>query len=65
MAVEYEGRGHSDPLQIERDISREEDYLHGGWTQVRISKRHMDNDARAAVAKVRRALRDSGWTGCN
>lgn len=62
VAVEYEGEGHSDPAQIVRDIAREEDFALAGWTLVRISKRHMENDARAAVRKVRAALRASGWS---
>ena len=61
VAVEYEGEGHSEAAQIIRDIAREEDYSGAGWILVRISKRHMGNDARAAVAKVRAALASRGW----
>lgn len=61
VAVEYEGDGHSEPAQVIRDIAREEDYGGAGWILVRISKRHMENDARAAVAKVRAALACRGW----
>jgi very-short-patch-repair endonuclease len=61
VAVEYEGEGHSDPAQIVRDIAREEDFALAGWALVRISKRHMENDAKAAVRKVRAALRANGW----
>ncbi|MBT2538415.1 endonuclease domain-containing protein [Arthrobacter sp. ISL-69] len=61
VAVEYEGGGHSETAQIVRDIAREEDFAGAGWTLVRISKRHMENDARAAVAKVRSALLSRGW----
>ncbi|MEV7131665.1 hypothetical protein AB0N24_02135 [Arthrobacter sp. NPDC093128] len=60
VAVEYEGDGHSEKAQIVRDIAREEDFARAGWTLVRISKRHMVNDARAAVAKVRSALLSRG-----
>lgn len=62
VAVEYDGEGHSEAGQIVRDIAREEDFSRAGWLLVRISKRHMENDARLAVAKVRSALRDRGWT---
>ncbi|MFC8038819.1 DUF559 domain-containing protein [Paenarthrobacter sp. NPDC057355] len=62
VAVEYDGEGHSDPAQIIRDIEREEDFSRAGWTLVRISKRHMGNDARQAVSKVRNALIGQGWT---
>jgi very-short-patch-repair endonuclease len=62
VAVEYEGAGHSEAAQIVKDIAREEDFARAGWTLVRISKRHMENDARAAVAKVRSALVSRGWS---
>jgi hypothetical protein len=62
VAVEYEGAVHSEAAQIVKDISREEDFSRAGWTLVRISKRHMENDARAAVAKVRSALMSRGWS---
>lgn len=61
VAVEYEGAGHSEPAQIIRDIAREEDFSGAGWILVRISKRHMGNDARAAAVKVRAALASRGW----
>ena len=61
VAVEYEGAVHSDAAQVIRDIAREEDYSGAGWTLVRISKRHMQNDARAAVTKVRTVLASRGW----
>lgn len=61
VAVEYEGEGHSEAAQIIRDIAREEDFSRAGWELVRISKRHMVNDARLAVAKVRAALVSRGW----
>lgn len=61
VAVEYEGDGHSEAGQVIRDITREEDFSRGGWTLVRLSKRHMANDARSAVSKVRAALLDRGW----
>jgi hypothetical protein len=62
VAVEYEGDGHSEAAQIVRDIAREEDFARAGWLPVRISKRHMQNEARAAVAKVRTALLSRGWS---
>ena len=61
IAVEYEGEGHGDGSQIVRDIARSERYQELGWTEVRISKRHMGNDARAAVDKVKTALIQAGW----
>ena len=62
VAVEYDGESHSEAAQIVRDIAREEDFARAGWLMVRISKRHLENDARAAVAKVRSALVNRGWS---
>lgn len=62
VAVEYDGEPHSEVAQIVRDIAREEDFARAGWTLVRISKRHLVNGARSAVAKVRTALASSGWS---
>ncbi len=61
VAVEYEGAVHSEAAQVIRDIAREEDFSNAGWILVRISRRHMENDARAAVDKVRAALISRGW----
>jgi hypothetical protein len=61
IGVEYEGEQHGDEGQIVRDIARSERYAALGWTEVRISKRHMNPDAKAAVAKVRAALLQAGW----
>lgn len=61
VAVEYDGEVHSDPGRVVRDITREEDYDRAGWLLVRISKLHMENSARSAVAKVRRAMLSRGW----
>ncbi|MFF2315809.1 endonuclease domain-containing protein [Arthrobacter sp. NPDC058097] len=62
VAVEYDGEGHSDPAQVLRDISRDEDFAAAGWILVRIGKTHMENDARAAARKVRLALLARGWS---
>ncbi|MFI5085511.1 MAG: hypothetical protein ACHP7K_06225 [Actinomycetales bacterium] len=61
VAVEYEGSGHSEAPQVDRDIGREEDYGRASWIQVRISHRHMADDARAAVRKIAAALGSRGW----
>ncbi|WP_125610792.1 hypothetical protein [Specibacter cremeus] len=63
IAVEYEGGTHAAPDQVDRDIARQEDYAAAGWVEVRLSKRHMANGARAAVAKIRQALISRGWPG--
>ena len=61
VAVEYDGEPHSVAGQIVRDIAREEDFVSAGWLLVRISRLHMERDARPAVAKVRAALTARGW----
>jgi len=61
VAVEYDGATHSDPRQVEKDVRREEDYARAGWKEVRIMNRHMGNEAKDAVRKIRRALQDRGW----
>ncbi|MFJ3957026.1 hypothetical protein [Arthrobacter sp. NPDC090010] len=61
IAIEYEGDGHGEESQIVRDIARSERYRELDWVEVRISKRHMQNDAGSAVAKIRTALIQAGW----
>jgi len=61
IGIEYEGEHHGDSSQIARDIARSERYAALGWTEVRISKRHMVNDAKPAAAKVLVALAQAGW----
>lgn len=61
VGIEYEGDHHGDEGQIVRDIARSEKYAALGWTEVRISKRHMLNEAKPAVAKIRTALVQAGW----
>ena len=61
VGIEYEGEHHGEEGQIVRDIERSERYAALGWTEVRISKRHMHNEAKAAVLKVRSALIQAGW----
>ncbi|WP_228379646.1 hypothetical protein [Pseudarthrobacter enclensis] len=46
---------------IAKDITRSERHAALGWTEVRISKRHMLNDAKPAAAKVLVALAQAGW----
>ena len=61
IGIEYEGEHHGEESQIARDIARSERYAALGWTEVRISKRHMVNDAKPAAAKVLVALAQAGW----
>ncbi|WP_249336131.1 hypothetical protein [Sinomonas gamaensis] len=61
VGAEYEGEHHGGGDQVVRDITRSERYAEVGWTEVRISKRHMTDDCKAAVDKIRRALFARGW----
>lgn len=61
IGIEYEGEHHGEEEQIVRDIGRSERYAALGWTEIRVSKRHMLNDAKPAVVKIRTALIQAGW----
>lgn len=61
IGIEYDGEHHGEAGQVVRDIARSESYGALGWTEVRISKRHMLNDAKPAIAKIRTALVQAGW----
>ncbi|MCG2620525.1 endonuclease domain-containing protein [Arthrobacter sp. I2-34] len=61
VSIDYEGGGHGAPDQVDRDIARSERLAAAGWTEVRISKRHMAGGAEAAIRKIAAALRNAGW----
>lgn len=61
VGIEYEGEHHGEEGQVVRDIARSERYVALGWTEVRISNRHMVNEAKPAVSKIRTALVQAGW----
>lgn len=61
IGIEYDGEHHGEEGQTARDITRSERYAALGWTEVRISRRHMLNDAKPAAAKVLVALAQAGW----
>lgn len=61
VAVEYDGGTHSDPWQVQKDIARSEDFTNHGWLEVRISKQHMGDNAKAALQKICAALYSRGW----
>lgn len=62
VAVQYEGRHHSSPDQVERDVRRSELAEDNGWVEVRITNRHSSRNWAPAVEKVAKALRARGWT---
>lgn len=59
VGIQYEGKHHSDPAQVERDVSRAELAEAMGIHEVRLTARHAKPEWQPAVAKVRRALRHS------
>ncbi|WP_299165504.1 hypothetical protein [uncultured Arthrobacter sp.] len=61
ISIQYDGGGHSEQDQVDRDISRAEQTIAIDWSEVRVSNRHMSNEAKAAVAKVRSELVAKGW----
>lgn len=63
VSVQYEGRHHSHPDQVERDVARADKATALGWTEVRITRRDMADGGWRAVRKVFAALRANGWPG--
>jgi very-short-patch-repair endonuclease len=62
VIVEYDGDQHrTDTRQFDHDVRRLEDFAADGWRVVRIVGRSFFTDRRACVARVARALLDSGW----
>ncbi|MFC7401978.1 hypothetical protein [Citricoccus sp. GCM10030269] len=62
ITLEYEGRHHSEPEQVQRDISRHERLNRADWLELRFSALHARDDWRPAVRKTREALLSRGWT---
>jgi len=62
LTLEYEGRHHSDPGQVARDIDRQERLEAAEWKEIRLSGRHARNGWRRAIEKTRSALAERGWT---
>ncbi|MFS0733432.1 hypothetical protein ABC304_15725 [Microbacterium sp. 1P10UB] len=64
VAPEYDGRVHADDQrQFEKDGDRWDRIRSADWDHVRILNHHIRGDGRAAVEKVRSALRRAGWSG--
>ena len=59
--IEYDGDHHrTDPIQYQTDIDRLFLIESLGWRVLRVTKEHMREDAREAIARVRSALASSG-----
>lgn len=63
VAPEYDGRQHAESTaQFQRDADRWNAIREQGWTLVRVLNHHLEGGGGQAVAMVRRALVDAGWT---
>jgi hypothetical protein len=63
VAVEYDGRWHSDPDQLQRDRKRLNLLVGAGWTVLHVTSRRLHHDMGAVVHEVRSALAANGWPG--
>lgn len=61
ISIQYDGAGHGDPGQYQRDIRRQTVTGEYGWLEVRVSKADLAGDRPAVVRKVRAALESRGW----
>ena len=61
VCAEYEGRHHSDPEQVSRDIERARTVKGAGWVEVRLHHSDVGADCAAAVRLVREELEARGW----
>lgn len=62
IAVEYEGRYHSDPEQIRKDIARIEEMIEMGWLVIRVTSR---DPAAVVVRRLAYARASRGATDIN
>lgn len=61
IAAEYDGKGHSEPDQVKRDIARARRVRDAGWTEVRLFAADADDGCAGAVHQIRRELHAKGW----
>ncbi|BCJ59906.1 hypothetical protein [Micromonospora endophytica] len=61
VAVEYDGRWHSDHEQLHRDRKRLNQLVGAGWLVLHVTSRRLHRDFPAIVREVRSALLDRGW----
>lgn len=61
VAAEYEGRAHSEPDQVARDIARARRVHSAGWIEVRLHDEDTHNGCAGAVHQVRTELLAHGW----
>lgn len=61
VAVEYDGRWHSDPEQLHRDRRQLNLLVGAGWLVLHVTSRRLQNDFPAVLSEVRSALISRGW----
>lgn len=61
LCAEYEGEGHNDPSQVERDIRRARAVKSAGFTEVRLYKDDLRQGCAPAIRIVREELLSRGW----
>ncbi|MFY1625340.1 hypothetical protein ACN268_19380 [Micromonospora sp. WMMD735] len=61
VAVEYDGRWHSDPEQLHRDRRRLNHLIAAGWTVLHVTSRRLRDDFPAVAGEVRMVLTQRGW----
>jgi very-short-patch-repair endonuclease len=60
VGMEYEGRGHAEGAQFDRDLDRYTELSALGWLILRASRRDLSGQSRVFVEQVRAALRRRG-----
>lgn len=68
VATEFESLLHLDPAKFRRDIRKQQELEAAGWVVHRLTSDDVDprlrtGASRAAVARIRRSLRERGWRG--
>jgi very-short-patch-repair endonuclease len=63
IGIEYDGKPHTDPAGVLRDIRRHTRLVDLGWRTYRYTKRDVYGDRRRIVAELTRARRGNGSNG--
>ncbi|WP_433313840.1 endonuclease domain-containing protein [Micromonospora sp. CA-269861] len=61
VAVEYDGKWHSDPEQLHRDRRRLNQLVAAGWLVLHVTSRRLHGEFPAVLREVRDALVSRGW----
>lgn len=61
VCAEYEGSGHNDPEQVQRDIARARAAREAGFLEIRLAKKDLTQNCAPAIQLVSRELLSRGW----